>query len=237
MIPILNIGTAITSFLTLLIALRLGLAYRKLGGEDVKYFTRTYLFLSLFFAAESLPALVVQNPEQIQYVYILAYVFLYITVAFLALVSLSLIHVPARGRWVFLIGGAAIIITAFSNFLYSKPAFLEILGETFYYWAEGTPVWLQNVNGIIAALGTFAASLVFFRVVFQTQDPWLRARSLLIGLGQVCFVFASLSYFVLVPHLQSSRGVVFIGMFAVFLSVLGGILVLLGVLRKKQVSK
>ncbi len=238
MIPILNIGTFITSICSLLITLKLNSTRQQTRDvsmkENIRHFMGTWLFVALFFAIESLPALVINDPQLIQKVYIIAYIALFMAAFNIFVTSLVMTSFyPVKDRFkliIFLI----IVTSTILNLIYSTPPFIITINNTFYHWAEGTPIWLQNINGIVVALLTLMGSLLYFRETIRGKERWIRIRAMFIGTGQICFAFAALSYFVIAPHVFRSSTAGILGMIAVLLSILGAASLLLGILFKKE---
>ena len=72
------------------------------------------------------------------------------------------------------------------NNIFSSPATVRQFGQ-FYYWAEGTPFWLQAAHGIILGLVIIFVSINFFIEGARTEEKVVRYRAFLIGSGMVLF--------------------------------------------------
>lgn len=222
MIPLPHLAYAFSAFFAFLISGRLYLSYRRSKDENLGYFLKTFILLTIVFSLASLPGLTLNHPVWAQIAYILSWICVYLA-PFLMLQILCNIRGFLRLKRLCLPAAfLLIILSLFLNILYFSPAKIRIF-RNYWYWSEGTPVWLQIFGGAIIGLLTLLVGAFFLVEGMQSREKPLRIRAFLIGAGVIILFLGSLSAYILFP--LSSLFVILSG----FLTVAGMATIFIGI--------
>ena len=202
MIPLFHLITSLTVFFCSLASIKLYSSYQRSQNIHVGNFLKGFVTIIFFFLALSLPVLF-SDPVLIQRIYILSYISIFLAPQFVLKSAFEMFNFPLS-RYIFPGTFLIIIITTFLNVIFSLPAQLIVSGAKFYYWGQGTPVWLALSNGILISLFVAGCSFSFFLGRTQSLDKLLRARALLLGWGLAVLTVSAFLYFVVAPQLQES---------------------------------
>lgn len=196
MLPLPHISWCFSAFVSFLIARKLYFSYKESKDENLGYFAKTFVLLSAFFFFISLPGLTLKDPFLVQISYLLSWVFLLPTPFLVYSILANLLGFRRFKKFLFPITFPLIGIFLVLNALYFSPAKLRIFGN-YWYWSEGTPIWLQIFGGGFVGLLTLLAGVFFFINGLQSEEKSVRTRSFLIGGGFTILFLGCLSGYIL----------------------------------------
>ena len=202
MIPILSLFTLFTSFFSSIIFWRLYSSYRKNKITNIGYFAATYGSLALFFLVASVPGLFSVDPFWIQASFIFSYIPLFATSFFLMSISLDTLAFKGIKKYFLVVILFSLILTTVLGAFLSGSPFPNKIGSNFYYWKEGTPAWLQALNGIIVSFVTFGAGIFFWFGGLKSKVTIVRTRGFILGSGVILEGVGAFLNYVLAPRIE-----------------------------------
>lgn len=220
MIPLLHIITLFEFLFCLFAVRKLYYSYKKTKNESINNFLRAFGALGVYFGIVSLPGLVVNNPFWVQVIYTLSYPPLFFASIFLLLVVFNILNLrffPLITIFVVLM----MVINTMLNITFFDKAWIPNSIGPFYYWAEGTPLLVQIINGISILILTLINSLFFWIEGWKVEKGLMRTRSFFIASGLSFLISAAISNYIVSVYLASS----FLG--PIF-AILAGLLALIG---------
>jgi len=225
MLPLPHISWSFSALVSFLISQRLYISYKKSKEENLGYFFKTFVLLGFFFSFISLPGLISNQPFLVQVSYILSWISLLPTPF---LIYGILANVSGFQRFKKFLAPTAFLLIGFFlvlNILYFSPAKSQSF-ENYWYWSEGTPIWLQIFGGGFVGFLSLLAGIFFLARGFRSEERLIRIRSLLIGGGFIILFLGTLSGYIL--FLVSPILVLFSG----FLCLIGIVIMYLGIRYK-----
>ncbi len=232
MIPLLHIFTSFSALFCLVAFAKLSSSYRKTKSVNIGDFAKGYLSLGVYFILVSLPV-VLSDPVKAQIAYILSYIFLILSPAFLFRAALRILDLKFWLDHIFQVAYGSIILVTILNIIFFSPSIIRTSGSEFYHWGEGTPLWLASFNGILAGSLVAGCAFFFFWGGKRSKEKAVRARAFLISGGLVILLVAALLNYILAP---ASQGLIKWGIsaFATFLAIPGLAVLLIGIYHKEK---
>lgn len=189
----------VDSLMSFGIAYHLYRTYRNSPTPPHAHFLYFFVFLGAFFFFYAAPQFIFSSGSVVSFFSILAYVCLYVGLAFL----LGLPFV-VQGR-IDASRGVLLVMLLFNACftalrLYYFEAFVLEVTPAYVYWRPVYPEWLRIITGLVAATATGSAAFLFVRFGWVHRDNrQVFYRSLWLCCGVSMLVLASFLGFVVAP--------------------------------------
>lgn len=225
MIPIVSITDLILAVLCFGISAKLFASHRASPSKLIDYFLAFYLFFGISFLFFSIPEIFSKNPSVITVFNILAYVFFYLALAYIAQVPFDLLGKTKLAAAIFYFAAIFGIFFLIIRLIDYHPSVVEIKGG-YIFWKPIYAGWLRSATGIFSGIIAIITTIVFYaQGIKHRANHLVFIRSMWIGTGLLFFLFSSLSTYALNPAALFAPIVV-----ATILAMVGLILIFIGVL-------
>lgn len=240
MIPLVNIIDFINTLLCLVASIKFYASWRKTRNKDVLSFAGGFVGLGLYFGFVGVPGIFTSDPYIIQIFYTLSYPAVFLSVIIFFMAMARILHWPQIQKITPIPFFTILFLSTLINTLFFRPA-VKYGNATFFYWDEGTPIWLQNLNGafIFIVVGLGVAFFFFAALRVRKAYPALARRSFILGSGVFILLLATISnYFLSTIFLDVTLKVwaTVVGAFFSFVALLIILIGLLGYSQEKTVS-
>jgi hypothetical protein len=191
MIPLLSINLFLTGVISIGIALKLFLSYRRERSVAVYYFGMFYFLLGLFFVLNGIP-LFTHDVFLITWGSVIGYGALLLSFGYNIFISLSMGRRQELARLLFDVFVFAAAFVMFARIINFQLSSMETIGS-YVYWQPQFSAILRSIVGL-GGISVFAISgAVFFREGRRhKKDPMVYRRSFFLGFGMFAFLFAAL---------------------------------------------
>jgi glucose-6-phosphate-specific signal transduction histidine kinase len=197
MIPIVAINFAVIAVLSFVISARL---HRTRNASQVRTplldeFSSFYKIFGAAFFIWALPGIILSNENYFEYFYLVGYFLLYIAIAYMGYIALSLIERDALARKLF--NGAVVlgIFLSCARFLTEEIPVTEI-SNNLIFWQPQYPQLLRTATGLISSLLAFSSAIIFIMQGYKhTKNKLIFHRSMWLAFGMFLLGVASISSF------------------------------------------
>ena len=199
MIPLLPLFNAFGAALCVIAVRRLVISYSENSLEEIKTFLFAYAYVGIYFLLVAMPA-VGPNSTIVQVLFTISYIPLFLSAYYLLNVAFMLLHLQKLKVALRILVVSTISLTVGLNILFFAPAHREEYAA-FWLWSEGTPLWLQNLNGMLVGLFIIGGVLFFFWGGMRAQSKIARIRAFFVSGGLTCFTLGALLNYFLFAYL------------------------------------
>lgn len=234
MVPIVSIANLISSLTFLTVTLKVYFSYRESRTERLKDFFRAFICITVFLIILSLPGLVIHDLTAIGLIFAVFPFFMILALAYLGAVPLKIMNwkkIKEIFLWSMVV--IAFFITIL-NLLNLQPATV-LYRDSFVIFQDARGELMNNVLGVILAIGILSIIMFFIIQGFKTSERYLRLRAFLIATGLFSLFLSSLINFVF-AYLDQSQNQLYIisQIITVVLINLAAVLIMFGVYYKPK---
>ena len=234
MIPLISLFKLVSIFLSCIATFHLRQNWEKNREDDLIYsFYRFFFYFSIAIFTFLLPPLGL-NPYLIQIDFYITNFFIFISLAYIGRIVLSLTFFIEMKERIF----KTIVIVAFLDLilgaLYFRPALdyiYEFGGMEFIGWLLNWPPLLMFLHALVIILFAILTLFLFIIKGLTLTDPLAKRRSLLLGIGAAILSIAAIAFYSLGSLIEASFGIDIIHGFS---TVLGLIIVLIAIYQKEN---
>lgn len=198
MIPIVAINFAIIAVLSFMISVRLHRTRRSSRTRTplLDEFSSFYTIFGTAFLLWAIPGIILLNKIYFEYFYLAGYFLLYVSIAYMGYIALSLIEKGALARQLFNLAIVLGLVLSLARLLAGEPPIIEV-NNNLIFWQPQYPQLLRMITGLVSSLIAFATSIIFIiQGLKQAENKLVFHRSLWLAFGMFLLGVASVASFI-----------------------------------------